>query len=468
MQRPTQSYRHLLENLARQGRALAIGIPTDITTGAATNIVAKPGQVAVILKVVGQTTGNIDTSPDGAITEGLSLTDAAAQAAGTMSFRNFRRPNVVFQQGVTPSFRNANPCFPVQWEPSFPILVPPGWTLQSSQTGAFGNGFAAYGFLCSVGDIRALGIEVPTTDTAAHRHVGYSGASIDSTSEVTLISGRAGYSIQILDLYVRMQPQTFSVSTPNVLTIYQDDGSTERNFLRLTCNNPSDNVDAAMTPGIYLKAGADFKAKGSRTDVGSGGSVAVIYRYVKSDSVPQNHFWSEVSPNLPTPGTTQIGTLSLLRRQSTTVTLYYPAKDTTATAPGAGFQHVVHGWSFNCQKGVAATPDFTAAALTTGTAGGNLGASLAAVTQTNDLISPILWAGSHDQFVHIFADKLFVPCGKKDGLLLVDTFSAGTNGVTITSTPTATDSDVDEWSWSVWGETVPALHRTEHFQGAAT
>lgn len=452
-----------LSRLDEIGQAQAFGAVLDQTTGATRAILVPDGQVFLVTHIMvqaetllsgvaGATPSGQEIASPGPTAYGIRVSDTAA-ATTDLTFLTFRRWQQTFVPENSPNWRNAPPDNIVGWEPKYPIPIPSGWTIKNTTGGEFGNMVACYGYLVSEEAAKTLGYRATNTATAANRRMGFT-TGTPTTSFADLVAARADKCIRILDIYVRIQAET---NTTNKVTLAQTDG---RVIFSWTNNNPSDLKEAKISPEIFLKAGQALQLKGT---IAGAASVCVTYEYVDLDEVPSDSWWAYVEPDLPTPNVTRVGAFVNFPAISTAITCYYPGQDsrgrsaTTKTSPTQGFQHVVRGFCINIQKDTTFPPDQTLLALSTGASAGNVELSGLGITQGNVQISPTFSSAMHDQCVLAVANGLNIPCKKDDGAIYVDTIAAAPgNLLVITQTPISTDADIDEWSVTVWGKTIPS------------
>ncbi len=477
-----------LDDLVMAGKAQLIATPTVDT--ATDPLVVRPpaGQVAIITKIVGTSLANADTSPglsdDDADGNALILYDEdGALTSEGIIFKRFRRPNLLFENAATPSWRSSVPCVPIVWEPELPLIVPPKHSLRANMNSTLAGGcFACYGYIVDVDTTRHLGFSVQTqSDTVSSPGVaitpnkqGFRGTILSAANtNIELVNGFAGFCIQIVDIYVRVQPVDH-VPTDKIKLFWGDtilDSTGANDIMSWSNNNPSDLLDVKFSPKIYLPSGKGLFAAGVDDALGAtntSASVSLTYRYVPADEVPQDHWWSY--RRLPTPGTATLGTTSLYTTATGTFTAFFPNRisgstvgTTTATTPGLGKQFVVEGYAISASKDATVASDRVWMAITTGTTGGSVGVATSGITTTNRLISPILALGSHDQTLFLAVDGLNIPCPKDTGSVFIDTTASGA-----TATPAAADLDVDESHFLVWGRSIPAKFGTAHFQGSSS
>ena len=383
---------------------------------------------------------------------GVSLKDPGGVIRGSMVFRGFSRYRSIFT-GATPDFRASQPGRVITWRPKYPIIVPSGWTVDLPlATVAWGHSSAVYGSMMSEAAARQLGYAVePTGSPTTDRRAGIASTS-GALSATDVVAARTGKSIRVLDVHIMSQPEVAAASS---LTLQQTDGT---KIYKIVNDNPSEFVEQTLSPGWFLKAGQALQVISDVVDVTS---INVIYEYVDEDDVPGDSWFSVVEPEFPTPGTSTIGTLSSLTATSTEATLYYAKPDAagvhTRTSPNKGFQHMLNGYSFFCQKNAtaqAATDDTEATrfAISTGSTGGSVGFALATISQTNLQLSPVFSASGHDQCTWGCVEGVNIPGDKDDGSLWVD--AIGFNG--LTTTPTEATNDLSAWAVNMWGRTASA------------
>lgn len=449
------------------GDATAVGVVLEQQTGAGNAAITVPaGQVFLIDTVVVQA----DTAPAGIAaafaaspglgTYGIRIDDAAGSAQSNIEFLAFRRWQQTFVPENSPNWRNAPPGNVVVWQPKYPIPVPQGWSIKNLVGGEWANQIAVYGKFLSMEGARTAGYDVNTSSTDANRRYGVTSFS-PPTAETTQIAGRTGKSLRILDVYVRMQPETGGAT--NKITLRQTD---DRVIFSWTNNNPSDLLELKFSPDIFLKSGVGLE---SVATIAGTGSIVIVYEFVDDNEVPGDHWWGYVEPDLPTPTVSKVGTFSNAPVIGTRLVCYYPGLDSTKTSPTKGCQHIVRGYTFSIQKDTTAVPDQTICCLSSGTAQGTIKFTAIGVTsQSNVQISPVFTSTAHDQCVFGAVDNVNIPCKKDDGSIWVDTMAVGVaSGVlSAATTPTTTDVDMDEWSWTVWGRTIPGKFSDPSNRGA--
>lgn len=444
------------------GQPSFVGVVLDQTNGADQILVVPKGQVFLITHIAvqahdlqagfSQSTPQAQAiaSPDLSV-YGITMMDTAGSQQQEISFLIFRRAQSVFEVQDSPNWRNAAPGNMVTWRPKYPIPVPSGWTVKNTLGGEFGNSAAVYGYLIGESAAATAGYHVSNSATDANR-IHNVNAAAPTTSAADIAPARTGYCIRILDIHIRLQPRTGGAT--NKLTLQQSDGSVVFSW---TNNNPSDMLERAISPEIFLKSGVSLQLVGT---IASTASVNVSYEYVPEDQVPGDAWWAYVEPSLATPTVTKTGfvalNLSNVPYLSTEVTCYYPGRDVTKTSPTKGFQHILRGVEFSIQKTTTAVPDQTLVTLSTGSAAGLVAFPN---VQTNVQLLPTISATNHDQCVYGGISDVNIPCTRDNGSLWIDTITvaAASQGLSVgLSTPTTTDADIDEWSFTLWGKTIPA------------
>lgn len=438
------------------GAATAYGVVLQQSKAAPSHrtIAVPEGQVFLIDTVVVQadtTPAGIDAAFDASpilTSYGVTLNDASGTAQSSIQFLCFRRWQQTFVPENSPNWRNAPPGNAVVWKPKYPIPVPANWSVNCGIGGEWSNQVAVYGRMISTDGARTAGYSVSSSATDADRSYGIITFS-PIAGQTTHISARAGKSIRILDVNVRMQPETGGAT--NKITLSQTDG---RTIFSWTNNNPSDLLDVSFSPDIFLAENVGLRSIGT---IAATASVIISYEYVDIGDVPGNHWWGYVEPDLPTPTLTKIGTFSNAPSISTVLTCFYPRRATTKTSSTQGFQHLIKGYTFNIQKDTATAPDQTVCCISTGSAAGTVAFGTIGTAQTNVQISPTFTSVAHDQCVYGAVDSVLIPCAKDNGSIYVDTLATGaaTGFLSAATTPTSTIANIDEWSFTIWGSTIP-------------
>jgi hypothetical protein len=432
------------------------------------------GKVGIITRLVGNAAGVIAGVPNNApfylraptmATPATSTTQfyqSWAAGGGSPSthfphfpFFNFDRNEQIFG---TPSL-SLPPDVQLDWAPRHPIVIPSQSEFGISQGSYIGNKVMAYGYIVDESDARSMGFEV--TDRGSplvsfNRLIQTGRVATDGAQD--LVAARTGQCIQILDIYVRLQPLTAGASA---LTLADTDGNV---VFKFRSDSQANMIEQKFSPGIYLPSGKKLTLTGDARSAGRG-TVCIIGRYVDAADVPPNHFWSYLEPAFPSPGGATVAIIG--KRVSSTFTLKYVGPSTTATTPGVGRRHVVEGFSFSATKDSTSTSDHVLFAVTTGTTGGNIGFGLGSLTQVNNPIGPIMTLSLPFQSVNLSVDQINVPCVANTGLILFD--SVATAG-TLLGTP-AGEGDITGWGCTVWGRTVPTERATTdnpQFDGGIT
>lgn len=434
------------------GRPMVLGTAMSQGLGENTMFQVPRGFVLLVTKIVVQSdyapaaVGTVGSPSNGELLQGISVNDAAGTNQGAFVFRGFARFNNSFWTG-SPIWQTSAPSNVVQWNLKYAIPVPSGWSVRSPQNlTTIGNMAAVYGVVVTEDSARQLGYSVSKSATDAQRNYGVTSRSTSGTA----VSGRAGRSIRVLDVNIRMQPQTF---TANTLTVEQGDGT---QIFAVQNDNPAEFLEMSFSPNWFLKSGEDLDITIGATEANS---ISITYEYVDEDEVPGDLWFSVVNPESPTPGTTTTNSLSTQTLAQSEATLYYPRYGTTKTVPTKGFQHFVRGYAVSMQKTAttqntvgADDTETTSLAITSGATGGNF-AWNGFVTNSVDgyYLSPVFQAGGHDQCVYACVEEVNIPCDPDDGSIWVNLLGT-TNTVT---TPTAGDADLRGCWVSLWGRTYP-------------
>jgi hypothetical protein len=432
------------------------GVVRDQTVAAPTiNCIEVPeGQVFLIDTVVIQAdtvaagiAAAFPTSPD-LSRYGITINDQSDTSQSSIQFQCFRRWQSTFWNTDSPNWRNAPPGNMMVWKPKYPIPVPEKWSVKGliGGPGEWANQIAVYGRMVSMDGARTAGYSVRTSSVDADRRCGVTSMA-PTTGQVTQIPAREGCSIRILDIKVQVQPET---NTTNKVTLSQTDGRTICSF---TNNNPSDMLDLAFSPDIFLAENVGLRIIGT---VANTATIVVSWEYVDIGDVPGNHWWSYVEPDLPTPAVTKIGTQSNIASISTTATCFYPRRGNTKTDATQGFQHIIHGYSVSIQKDTQENPDQTACCISTGATGGSIKWGVLGTDQPNVQISPTFTSTAHDQCVFGAVDGLNIPCKRDDGAIFIDTMATGRAVALVSAagTPAHTSANINNWAFTIWGRTV--------------
>lgn len=436
------------------GAPMAIGANLEQTQGSNRLLAVPAGQVFLITHFVGQVDVSayittFEGSPQvSSLYSGVSVASVPSGNPWVVRFRGMARWNNLFRTGGTPNWMNSPPSNPISWQLKYPIAVPGPWTINGSGSGqGWGNGMSVHGFFVDAAAARTMGFQVDNTAGVTSDNRVF-GVASDNGSGSTLITGRAGKSIRILDIDIRFQPET---NTASVLTLQQGDG---RRIFRIPNSNPAEMVHVQCSPDIFLKAGEDLEIDAPDFSC----SVNVSYEFVDASEVPDDHWWSCVDPTKPTPTTTGTGFLDIYKKVSTELTLYYPGSDTTGTSPGKGFQHFLRGYVLGAEKtSVAQTVDSdlteqTRMAITSGPAAGAIAFSTAVITGDGYHVTPVWSLSAHDQVLNVCAQGLNIPGNPDDGSFWFNTLQTGPSAAT---TPSDTEADIAAWGLTMWGRRVP-------------
>ena len=479
----------LLQQLRRSNGSagvtpMRLGASRDqqITGGEAALYTVPRGQVFLMTQFVQQVGGvaagvssAYDPSP-AASYGGFNLLDVSGSTQSTGGFASFIRRLSVFDNGTdpTPSWLNSPPGNNVvAWKPKYPLAVFGGWTVQSSTTigGNFHNASTVYGVLVDEDTARSMGFQVSGYSPDDTRRTFVTSATADAT-----IAARAGQSIRILDVHVRLQPDTDRVTSGQTQYIELKQATDVRTLHKFINNNQSDMLEMQFSPADcwFLGENKALEIDFQGSDVGS---ITIMYEYVDANEVPGDVFWGSVSPTKPSPGLSTGAAPNPV--VSTAVSLYFPGRynlsPTPATAeyahatPAQGEQYVLYGYGVSSQTligsgsgGAIPTPDQTLFTLSSGSTGGTIGS-----TQANYQLGPVFGALSHDHNVSAVVDDLYVPCAPSNGQIFVDTIGYGpaTGGFSAVATPGNTNNGIDDWQVSVWGRANVDMVSTPTNQG---
>lgn len=425
------------------------------------------GQVLLITSVHTQATTNkhgISTTPTNSPGSGfyaIQLTDEAGVAQWVFGFQAFIRNASVFNAS-TPNAESAEPGNVEVWHPGYAIPVPGGFTIDLQATiGDFGNHGAVHGVLVDEGAAKSMGYNVNPVATKSRHGIAVSRGDGTGGSGESLVAGRPGKHIRILDLHVRVQPAT---NTINTVELRQSSGGEV--FYGISNANVVDSREQVITPADF------FLGEGEGIDVLSTVddqcSVTVQYEYVDPEDVPANAFWGYLEPTRPTPNATALPVLTDARRAEQVVTLYYPKTGAAGTTPGKGHQHLVRGVALSVQKAAGAyennvqVVEQTLFSLSHGAAASSLALSAIGLSQANVQIIPTLFAGLHSQNVGLVDDRMNVACKPDDGALWWQSIGLGNDGTATaaaTSPVAAADADILAWHVTVWGRTIASTFR---------
>ena len=446
----------------------------------ATHVMVDPGRgkTAIITHLVDPSNSfrTILVSPDAAVNTAVTsflLIDSAGNTRFTLPFLCFDRHVQTFSGGTSPGELSGQPDRPLVWRPRHPIVVPAGWKLTHStynvaDASAAPHGAAAYGYVLDEYEALMMGFDcrdVTPSPGSGVPQVRWIQSGLTATNgTTTLAAARTGYTIQILEVFARLQPK----ATGGAALILKDgDGNTIFNF---KSDNRQNQAEWAFSPGLYLRPGKSLTLTGDAQSAGRG-TVVIIGRYVANDEVPGDAWYSYTEPAFPSPGTDGFALLNLGRSVNTVVTMTYPRTDTTRQTAGVGLRHHVEGYVFSGSKDgtvasdlvvssvvssevispIALLPGFQAASISPGA--------------MDDPIMPILAMSTAHQDYNLAVSGLNIPCRNHPGKLVFASVAIGQN---LLSTPTGTTNHIDGWSLTLWGRTQPSTEPTSpnvHMQG---
>lgn len=439
------------------------------SSGSARTMFTVPrGQVLLITSVQWQGTTNkkglsttTPTNNPGASALAMQLANEAGSPQWTMAFMNFIRNATVFD-AATPTAQSAEPGNADSWHPKYAIPVPGGFTvdLQATQ-GDYGNHGAVHGVLVDEGAALSMGYNVNASATKSRHGITVSRGDSSGGTGTSVLAGRPGKHIRILDMHVRVQPLT---NTINTVELKQSDGT---QFYGVSNANVVDNVEQKFSPDeIFLAEGVGIDIFST---IDGQCSVNIQYEFVDPEDVPANAFWGYLEPTRPTPGTTAVTIGAATGRRAQQVfTLFYPKLGTTKTSPTKGHQHLVRGVALSVQKESGAFTNSvqiveqTMFSISHGAAASSLALAALSLTQANVQIIPTLFAGLHDQNVSFVDDGMNVACKKDDGSLWWQAVQIGGNGAALGGVLTSTtdaEAHIQAWHATIWGRTIANTFR---------
>jgi len=492
-----------LTELARQAGSADSLTPMTITASRAQGnavsgaqmLQANQGQVFLLTQFVQQLggrgagallAGTTSPSPDTALrpTTGGFRYFKGGGVTNQAAFASFLRQESKFDNAAdpTPNWRNAAPGDVVTYKPKYAVPIPTGHFLYSSSTlgGDFGNFSSAYGFFVDEDTARTLGYSVTASTPSSDHRIGL----LSGTSDVTL-SGRAGQSIRILDVHVRMQPQVDRPTAGAAATIEIKQLGDVRTLHKFVNNNQGDFFETQFSPADswFLGQGRDLQVDFTGTDVGS---ITILYEFVDADEVPKDVFWGSVTPALPSPG---LATASLKNPNvSTEIELFYPGQYNLSPTPDAasyaratpiqGEQYIVYGYAVSGQTlnfsgtGAIGTPDQTLLTISSGASPSQISANyfdggVVGKTMTNKQIAPVFGLTTADLSLNAVVDDVALNCVPNSGRIFVDMsgFGPGTGVLSALTTPANADNGIDALQVSVWGRNGGAQATTPNNPG---
>jgi hypothetical protein len=462
---------HRRERLAFEGLPFIVGRPEVGQTGATESAIVfdgnavrsgydenqrHAGKVAIVTKVVVNAQATASGSPLLNDWISLKLYNNADVLQDQMPIFLFNK-----NEGAGELQAQNNVC--LEWEPRQPIVIPDGWELRvggmEDNSGVFTPGGSTCPTVVMVfavqmdpQDARTLGFNVENSSTAAERfwiqtgsHCGTAHAS--PGLDETLVAQRLGYSVEITDILVRIQPST-ALAT---ITLTEDGGAAPgKTIFEFYNDNPTDPFQRILRPRIFLEDDAGIAINVS-ANAADRSSVIVIGRYVRNEDKPANAFWAQVGPARLTQAEVSPGG----RWAGEGITLNYgdkiPGSDTrrTAVAAGKGRKHVVEGFEIGMRRDSTAS-NFGIADLDTAVAyalsSGNVSATgnLIQGPRTSQGISPIFLAQGAYQMTAFGVSEVNIPLLEDSALIFEQQ---------IPTVHTPVGSPVEDWSCTVWGRT---------------
>jgi hypothetical protein len=439
-----------LSRIDEIGVPMALGTTLDVGGDANANrrlLTVPPGQCFVITSITGDIAqadaDSVEVSPALAsrIAVGVHIEDASNTEASAIRTMPFVRWRDLFNNAASASWRTAPANNNWVWKPKMPICVPAGYHVGHTQPLIIGNGASVRGYLIADRAAALMGLDTNTVRTTRRQGVA---SAMATNSATALIPARTGKSVQILDIFVRVQP--LAAAAANVLTIRQTDA---KDIFRFVNDNPANLMQQQLSPGICTAPGTGVSILSTTTNTAS---VSIVYRYLDAADVPANHWWSCIDPEKPS------STSTLPGASAAPLATFYPATGRTVASGLAGpaNQNIMKGYVITANQN--ARSEVGVIRLGTGATPGlpGFGAFVAnvgtPVTQTLTLYQPeqTLWAGESDITVKSRTNHAFW-------------------WESIAPLAAATPTPVRNWGCTAWGFTVPAIDAVgTRIRGTAT
>lgn len=469
MSKPYSEIPHFIDRINRMegfGKNRVFSrLPGGIVGGSQKVLLAARKTVRILTKIVVFTQGAVVTSPGGgaggstADTTNLILVDNGGTPTARATLP-FLVPNHLLGIIQSPGrAQQANNDRTIVWEPLKPLVIPEGWRLDVITDSTSTVNVFCYGFEMEVNDFRRLGYNCANDSGASpsDRLWIQTGAIANVDTQQTLVTAKAQKQVMISDIVVRIQPNV--ITTFDSMTLVEVDTSGtlggDKNIFKWTCSAVTgEPVDHIIRGPIYLTKGNGLKvtytsgvgASPSGTGQTPRGTIIVLGEFLEPNQCPQNFFYAQSTPRVPTPSDAGATAISVF---STTL----------VAAPAKGRCHVVEGIDVSVGGGtVNASVVGNVLAITTGTA--DTGAAATAIGATSVLLTPAFLAGSACQQTNFTIDRVAMECPEATAIRF--------ESQAILSTPTA-GQDVADLSATVWGrtiETTRAAADTAMFQGS--
>jgi hypothetical protein len=266
-----------------------------------------------------------------------------------------------------------------------------------------------------------------------------------TNSATALIPARTGKSVQIMDIFVRVQP--LATAAANVLTVRQTDG---KDIFRFVNDNPANLMQQQLSPGICTAPGTGVSILSTTTNTAS---VSIVYRYLDAADVPANHWWSCIDPEKPSSTSTVAGF------GITPFATFYPATGRTVATGLAGVanQHVLQGYTLTANQNTRS--EATILRIGTGATPGVPGFSSFVIANIGTPVTQVLTMYSPEQTLWASESGIAVKAQTDHGFFWESVSPLGS----LTVTP------IRNWGCTAWGLTVPAIDRVgTRIRGTAT
>lgn len=332
------------------------------------------------------------------------------------------RWQALFNASAAVTWRNAPVIDAWKWHPKWPVCFPSGRVIRSLNASLTSNGNMIYGYLVPETTAATLGFD--TNPVLATRTANVASVMPTVTTAVTAIPAREGFSIQILDIWLRVQP--LATATACSLTVQQNLVGELSTVFKLNNDNPANFVDEQFSPGLFLTPGASLELVSSAAYTGS---ATINYRYIPQQDVPDDHWWYHVSPARS--GTSAPAIEALLgvhAAPSSPVLPYFPGKGASVISglAGKGMQHWLNGYlmsmTHDATDGLASTFGGNSwYRLSAGAVGGRIGVGSTPLVppdqeELGSPLSPVLNCTGHESAASISESGLMVRTAENHGI----------------------------------------------------
>lgn len=347
-------------------------------------------------------------------------------AAETIQTMSWVRWAALFNGGAGTTWRNAPIIDTWKWKPQWPICFPSGRRIRSLNAQLTANGNVAYGYLVPESTAATLGFDTNPALPSASRLTNVVSVMPTVTTAVTAIPAKTGFSIQILDIWLRVQP--LATATACFLRVQQNLSTVLTTVFQVNNDNPANLIEEQLSPGLFLSPGASLELVSSAAYTGS---AVISYRYVKAEDVPDDHWWYHVAPARSGTSATEIlGALGSYTAASAAVVPYFPAKNASASGglAGRGMQHWLHGFLISMahdpSDGVVFTNPLGATSwyrLSAGAVGGRIGIGSTPGVPPDQVelgspLTPVVNCTGHESAVALSESQLMVRTAENHGI----------------------------------------------------